>query len=111
MRLIHILLPLVDWMKQLYAVATAKDNSSNENHSISLRNEQQQQPQQIPNALDFSGGKPPTPILDTINYPIHMKNLSAKVTCLINNPRPMGPTLNSAPSVNLPQALLAVGVL
>ncbi|KAJ8750962.1 hypothetical protein K2173_016143 [Erythroxylum novogranatense] len=27
-------------------------------------------------SLNFSGNKPPTPILDTINYPIHMKNLS-----------------------------------
>nr|AHB79076.1 1-deoxy-D-xylulose-5-phosphate synthase [Houttuynia cordata] len=28
--------------------------------------------------LDFSGEKPSTPILDTINYPIHMKNLSVE---------------------------------
>ncbi|KAH7859689.1 hypothetical protein Vadar_004324 [Vaccinium darrowii] len=28
--------------------------------------------------IDFSGEKPPTPLLDTINYPIHMKNLSAQ---------------------------------
>ncbi|XP_073143409.1 1-deoxy-D-xylulose-5-phosphate synthase 2, chloroplastic-like [Henckelia pumila] len=28
--------------------------------------------------IDFSGEKPVTPILDTINYPIHMKNLSTK---------------------------------
>ncbi|CAA0831216.1 1-deoxy-D-xylulose-5-phosphate synthase-chloroplastic [Striga hermonthica] len=29
--------------------------------------------------IDFSSGeKPPTPLLDTINYPIHMKNLSKK---------------------------------
>ncbi|XP_047950192.1 probable 1-deoxy-D-xylulose-5-phosphate synthase 2, chloroplastic [Salvia hispanica] len=27
-------------------------------------------------SLNFTGEKPPTPILDTINYPIHMKNLS-----------------------------------
>ncbi|KAL3524985.1 hypothetical protein ACH5RR_013357 [Cinchona calisaya] len=26
--------------------------------------------------IDFSGEKPPTPLLDTINYPVHMKNLS-----------------------------------
>ncbi|GMI68718.1 CLOROPLASTOS ALTERADOS 1, 1-DEOXY-D-XYLULOSE 5-PHOSPHATE SYNTHASE [Hibiscus trionum] len=26
--------------------------------------------------IDFSGNKPPTPLLDTINYPLHMKNLS-----------------------------------
>nr|QEV81812.1 1-deoxy-D-xylulose-5-phosphate synthase decarboxylase [Prunella vulgaris] len=29
-------------------------------------------------ALSFTGEKPPTPILDTINYPIHMKNLSVE---------------------------------
>lgn len=29
--------------------------------------------------IDYSGEKPPTPLLDTINYPIHMKNLSTKV--------------------------------
>ncbi|XP_057786464.1 probable 1-deoxy-D-xylulose-5-phosphate synthase 2, chloroplastic [Salvia miltiorrhiza] len=29
-------------------------------------------------ALNFTGDKPPTPILDTINYPNHMKNLSVE---------------------------------
>lgn len=29
--------------------------------------------------IDFSGEKPPTPLLDTINYPAHMKNLSTQV--------------------------------
>lgn len=29
--------------------------------------------------IDFSGDKPPTPLLDTINYPVHMKNLSTLV--------------------------------
>ncbi|KAJ0506394.1 putative 1-deoxy-D-xylulose-5-phosphate synthase [Helianthus annuus] len=28
--------------------------------------------------IDFSGEKPKTPLLDTINYPVHMKNLSTK---------------------------------
>lgn len=28
--------------------------------------------------IDYSGEKPPTPLLDTINYPAHMKNLSTK---------------------------------
>ncbi|KAL1548869.1 1-deoxy-D-xylulose-5-phosphate synthase [Salvia divinorum] len=31
---------------------------------------------QTTRTLNFTGEKPPTPILDTINYPIHMKNLS-----------------------------------
>lgn len=25
--------------------------------------------------IDFTGEKPPTPLLDTINFPVHMKNL------------------------------------
>ncbi|KAG9455999.1 hypothetical protein H6P81_000507 [Aristolochia fimbriata] len=29
-------------------------------------------------SLDFSGDKPSTPILDTVNYPVHMKKLSPK---------------------------------
>ncbi|KAA3461656.1 putative 1-deoxy-D-xylulose-5-phosphate synthase, chloroplastic [Gossypium australe] len=28
--------------------------------------------------IDFSGKKPATPLLDTINYPLHMKNLSTR---------------------------------
>ncbi|NP_001408955.1 1-deoxy-D-xylulose-5-phosphate synthase 2, chloroplastic [Hevea brasiliensis] len=28
--------------------------------------------------IDFSGEKPPTPLLDTINYPVHTKNLSTQ---------------------------------
>ncbi|KAK1323876.1 hypothetical protein QJS10_CPA02g00146 [Acorus calamus] len=28
--------------------------------------------------VDVSGEKPPTPLLDTINYPVHMKNLSTR---------------------------------
>lgn len=35
--------------------------------------------------IDFSGEKPPTPFLDTINYPKHMKNLSKMVNSLSNN--------------------------
>ena len=29
--------------------------------------------------IDFSGEKPATPVLDTVNYPAHMKNLSIHV--------------------------------
>jgi len=28
---------------------------------------------------EYDAHRPPTPLLDTINYPIHMKNLSVKV--------------------------------
>jgi hypothetical protein len=30
--------------------------------------------------INFSGEKPATPLLDTINYPAHMKNLSSQVS-------------------------------
>lgn len=30
--------------------------------------------------IDFSCEEPVTPLLDTINYPVHMKNLNIKVT-------------------------------
>jgi len=29
--------------------------------------------------INFSGEKPATPLLDTINYPAHVKNLSSQV--------------------------------
>jgi 1-deoxy-D-xylulose-5-phosphate synthase len=29
--------------------------------------------------IEYSGEKPETPLLDTINYPVHMKNLSNTV--------------------------------
>ena len=35
--------------------------------------------QQLRRSLNFSGEKPSTPVLDTVNYPIHMKNLSIQV--------------------------------
>lgn len=30
--------------------------------------------------IDFSGEKPATPLLDTVNYPVHMKNLPIQVS-------------------------------
>lgn len=35
--------------------------------------------------IDYSGDKPATPLLDTVNYPIHMKNLSLQVKQMSNN--------------------------
>lgn len=29
--------------------------------------------------IDYSGEKPATPLLDTVNYPVEMKNLSTEV--------------------------------
>lgn len=39
--------------------------------------------EQFKKSLNYSGEKPLTPILDTINYPIHMKNLSIQVKIFI----------------------------
>lgn len=33
---------------------------------------------------EYHSQRPPTPLLDTINYPIHMKNLSVKVRPISN---------------------------
>ncbi|GMP36328.1 hypothetical protein CsSME_00008490 [Camellia sinensis var. sinensis] len=59
--------------------ATGDNNTSDEYSNIIVKSDQQT----IHNGhlttrrtLNFSGEKPSTPILDTINYPIHMKNLS-----------------------------------
>ncbi|KAI7731239.1 hypothetical protein M8C21_016702 [Ambrosia artemisiifolia] len=50
-------------------VAVAKDNASNEQEDLALVNGTASV------TLKYSGEQPKTPILDTINYPIHMKNL------------------------------------
>ena len=34
--------------------------------------------------IDFSGEKPATPLLDTINYPIQLKNLSTRVSMFMD---------------------------
>lgn len=52
--------------------------SYSDNKSNSVKEEQHLQ-REARKALNFSGEKPPTPILDTINYPSHMKNLSIPV--------------------------------
>ncbi|KAD4179931.1 hypothetical protein R6Q59_023308 [Mikania micrantha] len=50
-------------------VAVAKDNATNEHEDLTLVNGN------ASTTLKYSGEKPKTPILDTINYPMHMKNL------------------------------------
>ncbi|KAJ9550744.1 hypothetical protein OSB04_014789 [Centaurea solstitialis] len=49
-------------------MAVAKDNANNEFDEITRVNGRQ-------TTIKYSGEKPRTPILDTINYPIHMKTL------------------------------------
>ncbi|KAL2338601.1 hypothetical protein Fmac_013047 [Flemingia macrophylla] len=41
-----------------------------------IQKKHNQSNQRLRRSLNFSGEKPSTPVLDTINYPIHMKNLS-----------------------------------
>ncbi|XP_058067889.1 probable 1-deoxy-D-xylulose-5-phosphate synthase 2, chloroplastic [Magnolia sinica] len=60
-----------------YTFASAKDTNSDGGRAISSRKDGPQHHQKRP-SLDFSGEKPLTPTLNTINYPIHMKNLSTK---------------------------------
>ncbi|KAM7519770.1 hypothetical protein LguiB_018732 [Lonicera macranthoides] len=63
--------------KQLYLKATGTSSSNNsieggdEGKQMMIRKEKGRK-------IDFSGEKPPTPLLDTINYPVHMKNLSTE---------------------------------
>ncbi|PWA79560.1 1-deoxy-D-xylulose 5-phosphate synthase 2 [Artemisia annua] len=53
-------------------VAVAKDNAANDQEDLKLVNGS------VTTTLKYSGEKPQTPILDTINYPVHMKNLSVE---------------------------------
>ncbi|RVW79682.1 putative 1-deoxy-D-xylulose-5-phosphate synthase 2, chloroplastic [Vitis vinifera] len=55
----------------------AQDNNSSEDKNTMVRSEEQaRRNPRFTRSLNFSGEKPSTPVLDTINYPIHMKNLS-----------------------------------
>ncbi|CAN1329654.1 1-deoxy-D-xylulose-5-phosphate synthase [Linum perenne] len=47
------------------------DNNGDNKHNVFETSKERRK-------LDFSGNKPSTPILDTINFPNHMKNLSTK---------------------------------
>ncbi|CAL5365120.1 unnamed protein product [Camellia sinensis] len=59
--------------KQLYLRALATGSEANgEEGKMKIKKEKEGW------KIDFSGEKPPTPLLDTINYPLHMKNLSVQ---------------------------------
>ncbi|XP_061349888.1 probable 1-deoxy-D-xylulose-5-phosphate synthase 2, chloroplastic [Gastrolobium bilobum] len=55
-------------------IAAAGDNAGEEEGTMVKKSYETNQ--QLRRSLNFSGEKPSTPVLDTINYPIHMKNLS-----------------------------------
>nr|GEU34407.1 probable 1-deoxy-D-xylulose-5-phosphate synthase 2, chloroplastic [Tanacetum cinerariifolium] len=63
--------PIVPSNKRKFkgVVAVAKDNAANDQEDLKLVNGS------VTTTLKYSGEKPQTPILDTINYPAHMKNL------------------------------------
>ncbi|GMP25794.1 hypothetical protein CsSME_00002484 [Camellia sinensis var. sinensis] len=59
--------------KQLYLRALATGSEANgEEGKMKIKKEKEGW------KIDFSGEKPPTPLLDSINYPLHMKNLSVQ---------------------------------
>lgn len=58
------------------AASFQKDNHSVDGNNEELLEQENGRPGKF---LNFSGEKPVTPILDTINFPIHMKNLSLQV--------------------------------
>lgn len=60
-------------------IAAQENNASEEVRTIVKRGHKTKQNGGITKYLNFSGEKPSTPILDTINYPIHVKNLSTEV--------------------------------
>ncbi|XP_023529489.1 probable 1-deoxy-D-xylulose-5-phosphate synthase 2, chloroplastic [Cucurbita pepo subsp. pepo] len=58
-------------------VCCSHDATFDEGQSVDERNrEGERGVNKLERALNFTGDKPTTPILDTINYPNHMKNLS-----------------------------------
>ncbi|KAI4344376.1 hypothetical protein L6164_011610 [Bauhinia variegata] len=58
--------------------AQAKNGGEEESTLLKTSYEGNQNGRCWPRSMNFSGEKPLTPILDTINYPIHMKNLSVQ---------------------------------
>ena len=53
--------------------STANSDDHHQEGKLAIRKEKDEW------KIDFSGEKPTTPLLDTINYPVHMKNLSIQV--------------------------------
>ncbi|XP_050272491.1 probable 1-deoxy-D-xylulose-5-phosphate synthase 2, chloroplastic [Quercus robur] len=65
-------------LKYKRVIAAQENNASEEVRTMVKRGHKTKQNGGITKYLNFSGEKPSTPILDTINYPIHMKNLSTE---------------------------------
>nr|AFU93069.1 chloroplast 1-deoxy-D-xylulose-5-phosphate synthase [Eucommia ulmoides] len=58
--------------KQFFARASVSKSDGGDEGKLMIRKENDGW------KIDFSGEKPPTPLLDTINFPVHMKNLSVQ---------------------------------
>lgn len=67
-------------MFQFIARASSADKADGDEGKMAIKREKDGL------RIDFSGQKPATPLLDTVNHPLHMKNLSTQVnlTCLID---------------------------
>ncbi|KAJ1433521.1 Transketolase-like, pyrimidine-binding domain [Sesbania bispinosa] len=61
--------------QRIKQVIAGRGDNGGEEQSTAVKDRYQTN-QQLRRSLNFSGEKPSTPVLDTINYPIHMKNLS-----------------------------------
>lgn len=60
----------------------ASEGNKNDEKDINVNGEQSKgiiYKNEFTKSLNFSGEKPNTPVLDTVNYPMHMKNLSIQV--------------------------------
>ncbi|KAL3535335.1 hypothetical protein ACH5RR_003796 [Cinchona calisaya] len=71
-------IPCIPSNKRKFAGVVAahqENNAADGSRDVLVKTRQNGQPKK---ALNFSGEKPVTPILDTVNYPIHMKNLSVE---------------------------------
>ncbi|KAB1204200.1 putative 1-deoxy-D-xylulose-5-phosphate synthase 2, chloroplastic [Morella rubra] len=68
--------PLPRELKFNKPIVALEHSASDDQRTPSNRGLIKRQNGQIRKCLNFSGEKPSTPVLDTINYPIHMKNLS-----------------------------------
>nr|POF12603.1 putative 1-deoxy-d-xylulose-5-phosphate synthase 2, chloroplastic [Quercus suber] len=72
-------------LKYKRVIAAQENNASEELRTMVKRGHKTKQNGGITKYRNFSGEKPSTPILDTINYPIHMKNLSTEELQVLAN--------------------------
>ncbi|CAK9152338.1 unnamed protein product [Ilex paraguariensis] len=65
--------------RKFTGVVAAQDNKASKENDVPVKRDDSTKINgQATRTLNFSGEKPITPILDTINHPIHMNNLSVE---------------------------------